>query len=282
MRAPAVPGGSRRGLASVPRAQPAPGGRPARWRHPLLAAALAAVAVAAAGVGGAGAWRHHTETRRAQLAELRTLAGSAGDAQALAALRAAAARGETAAQTALGEALWDRAEAQPLAEGRQWLQKAALGGDVRAHLLLGKAALLGVPAGSGMDPARARAHLGAAADAGDPGAAYYLGLLHRGGYGQPANPKAAAHWFTLAAQGGVPHAMFMLANAYREGDGVPLDPARALAWYEQAAEREHPESSQALAMAYRNGELGLARDERRFRSHLAEAAHALRHPALAP
>lgn len=39
---------------------------------------------------------------------------------------------------------------------------------------------------------------------------------------------------------------------------------------------------QALAMAYRDGQLGLDRDERNFRFHLVETAHALKHPALKP
>lgn len=74
----------------------------------------------------------------------------------------------------------------------------------------------------------------------------------------------------------------MLANAYREGEGVARDDARAVAWYEAAAEREHPASIQALAMAYRDGELGLSPDERNYRQHMAEAAHALKHPAINP
>jgi TPR repeat protein len=76
--------------------------------------------------------------------------------------------------------------------------------------------------------------------------------------------------------------MFLLANAYRDGEGVPRDDARAVDWYEAAAEREHPAALQALAMAYLNGELGLARDDKAYRQHMAEAAHALRHPALTP
>lgn len=86
----------------------------------------------------------------------------------------------------------------------------------------------------------------------------------------------------MAADGGVAHAMFMLANAYREGEGVARDDARAVAWYEAAAEREHPASIQALAMAYRDGGLGLPRDAAQYRQHMAETAHALKHPAINP
>ena len=244
--------------------------------------------VAAAGVAGAAAWRENSEARRVQLVECRNLAAAAQDASALAALRAAALTGEVAAQAALGEALWSRPAADTHAQAEQWLRQAAASGDARAHFLLGKAALLRSPtlttgsAAAGPDVAQAWHHLGMAAEAGNSGAAYYLGLLHRGGYGRTPDPAAAARWFTVAAEGGVPQAMFMLANAYRDGAGVARDDARAVAWYEAAAEREHPESIQAIAMAYRDGELGLDRDERNYRMHLAETAHALKHPALKP
>ncbi|MDF3838399.1 tetratricopeptide repeat protein, partial [Cupriavidus basilensis] len=199
------------------------------------------------------------------------------------ALRAAAQGGEAAAQAALGEALWPSADAALRAEGAGWLRKAAAAGDARAHFLLGKAAFQGGVGSAGAPDAEAAwRHLTLAAEAGNTGAAYYLGLLYRGGYGRAPDPAAAARWFGVAAEAGVPQAMFMLANAYREGAGVPRDEGRAVAWYEEAAEREHPESIQALAMAYRYGELGLKRDEGSFRAHLAETAHALKHPALSP
>ncbi len=261
----------------------APARRHGRQRrlHPVIAAALVAVAVAAGCVGGASAWREHASARHAQLAQWQTRAGSAGDEEALAALRQAARAGEGAAQAALGEALWASGDAAAHAEGRDWLKQAAGAGDARAHFVLGKAAFLG-DAQRTPDAEAAWHHFELAAAAGNTGAAYYLGLLHRGGYGRAPDPAAAARWFELAANAGVPQAMFMLANAYREGAGVPRDEARAVAWYEAAAEREHPESIQALAMAYRYGELGLKRDEGSFRAHLAETAHALKHPALSP
>lgn len=80
----------------------------------------------------------------------------------------------------------------------------------------------------------------------------------------------------------ISHGGLVLANAYSAGDGVARDNARALAWYQAAAEREHPAATQALAMAYRDGELGLAPDAENHRQHMAEAAHALKHPALNP
>lgn len=250
--------------------------------HPLLIATTLAVAVAAAGVAGAAAWRQRSEARHAELSEWRMLASAASDAQALARLKAAANGGEIAAMSALGEALLSRNDASGKQEGERWLRSAADAGSVRAHFLLGKGAMLGSLNAGQADLPGAWQHLTSAAEGGDVGAAYYLGLLYRGGYGRTPDTAQAVRWFTVAAEGGVAQAMFMLANAYREGAGVPRDNARAVAWYEAAAEREHPASIQALAMAYRYGELGLGRDDGNFRAHLAEAAHALKHPAINP
>lgn len=253
---------------------------PRRRTHPLFAAGLLAVTVAATGVAGGAAWRHHADARDTELARWQRMASTAGDADALARLTGAAQAGETAARAALGETLLARPGDH--AEAGRWLRLAADSGHVRAQFVLGKAALLGQLAGGKPDLPRAWTYLEAAARAGNAGAAYYMGLLCRGGHGRPADPAAAVRWLTAAADGGVAQAMFLLANAYRDGEGVGRDDARAVAWYEAAAEREHPASIQALAMAHRNGELGLPPDEDAYRQHMAEAAHALRHPALTP
>lgn len=250
--------------------------------HPLFVAATLAVAVASAGVAGAAVWRHQSDTRQAEISQWQLLATSAGDADALDRLQQGARAGETAARAALGEALMSRADVATRADGERWLRMAAESGHVRAQFLLGKAAMLGGLASGRTDLPLAWQQLDAAARGGDVGAAYYLGLLYRGGYGRTPDPASAARWFKVAADGGVAQAMFMLANAYREGEGVARDDARAVSWYEAAAEREHPASIQALAMAYRNGELGLAQDDRNYRQHMAEAAHALKHPAITP
>nr|WP_315592483.1 tetratricopeptide repeat protein [uncultured Cupriavidus sp.] len=250
--------------------------------HPSFLAAVLAVTVATAGVAGAAVWRHQSDTRQAEIAQWQLMATSAGDTAALRRLQRAAAAGETQARAALGEALLARPDAEARADGERWLRLAADSGHVRAQFLLGKAAMLGGLASGNVDLPLAWQQLEAAARAGDIGAALYLGLLLRGGYGRTADPAQAVRWFKVAADGGVAQAMFMLANAYREGEGVARDDARAVAWYEAAAEREHPASIQALAMAYRDGELGLSPDERNYRQHMAEAAHALKHPAINP
>lgn len=210
---------------------------------------------------------------------LQTLAGAGQRDDALARLRSQAEEGSTLAQRALGEVLVHYRSAGP--EAATWLEHAARSGDAEAGFELGKLFQSGAP-GLPADPIQAANWFRKAAVAGHGGAAYRLGIAHRNGSGVRRDAAEAARWFRLAADKDVPAAMFMLANAYREGDGVPLDESEALHLYEAAAELEHPESIQALAMAHRNGELGLRPDEGRHRLLIAEAAHALKHPALTP
>lgn len=238
---------------------------------------------AMAGLGGA-AWFSHA-ARTPDSAEIETLVQQAGpghDANALQRLREQSdTRGSAAAQRALAEALIARNDHEAFAEGLVWLRKAAAQDDAEANMALGKLLFLGRPELVPDYPAAYR-HFASAGAQGHPGAAYYLGLMLRSGYGVRENRAAAARWFALAAEKKSPAAMFMLANAYRDGDGVPHDEKRARELYEEAAELELPEAVQTLAMAYRNGELGLPQDEMQARHFTLETAHALKHPARVP
>jgi len=217
----------------------------------------------------------------AQIVQWQQMVSAARSEVALRALRERARADNVDAQSALGQALSQQSDPNLAAEGLAWLRRAVEAKDARAQLSLGKLELSGEKLVS-RDYAAARAHLRAAADQGEARADYYLGVMSRSGYGTPVDRAAAAHDFEVAASHGIPQAMFLLANAYREGDGVPRDEARARELYEKAGELDHPESIQALAMAYQNGELGLARDEGRFQSELAELAHAQKHPPSLP
>nr|WP_242533161.1 tetratricopeptide repeat protein [Niveibacterium umoris] len=247
--------------------------------------ALAGVALfaALAGVGGA-AWINHAARMpdAAAIAVLAQQAGAGRDAEAEQRLRQLAESSKRAAvQRELGEALLARNTPRDVADGIEWLEKAAAQDDADASMALGKLRFLGTPF-LAQDYPSAYRHFAAAGAQGHAGAAYYLGLMLRSGYGVRENRAAAARWFALAAEKNSPAAMFMLANAYREGDGVPQDEARARALYEAAAELELPEAIQTLAMAYRNGELGLPQDEMQARHFTLETAHALKHPAVVP
>ncbi|QSI78038.1 tetratricopeptide repeat protein [Niveibacterium microcysteis] len=253
--------------------------------RPGVLKALAGVALAAALAGLLGAaWTHHAARTPAPAAieALAQQAGAGRDDDALQRLRLLAAPRDAAmSQRALGEALLARNNTRDSAEGIAWLEKAASQGDADAHMALGKLQFLGSPYVERDYPSAYR-HFAAAGAQGHAGAAYYLGLMLRSGYGVRENRAAAARWFALAAAKQSPAAMFMLANAYRDGDGVPRDERRARELYEEAAELELPEAIQTLAMAYRNGELGLPKDEMQARHFSLETAHALKHPALVP
>ncbi|MES3025775.1 MAG: tetratricopeptide repeat protein [Pseudomonadota bacterium] len=121
-----------------------------------------------------------------------------------------------------------------------------------------------------------------AANAGNPGAAYYLARMTRNGMGTPSDSVQAARWFKAAAKGGVAPAMFTLSNMLRAGEGLPRDDAAAREMLEAAAELEYPEALQQLALAVAEGTLGLARDEKLAAQLMKEAAHALRHRPQEP
>lgn len=243
-----------------------------------LGAALLAATLALAGI----AWASRsapTDKLPDEPLQLLVLASAGHQDKALARLKTLAEGGSPVARRALGQALVARGT--QVQEGLDWLRQAADGGDVEADFQLGKFYQSGSP-GAPSDAAQALRHFTAAAHAGHIGAAYYLGIAWRNGYGMRADAGEAARWFQVSAAGGVPAAQFMLANAYREGDGVARNDAEAVRLYAEAAEREHPEAVQTLAMAYTNGELGLPKDPEQARHYLMETAHALKHPALKP
>lgn len=131
--------------------------------------------------------------------------------------------------------------------------------------------------------------LRAAAQAGDPGASYRLGLVHQQGLaGAPRDPRLATRYFetaaeagnswgqfrlaqmldvsgadrarslelkTAAARGGVAEAAALLGTQYREGrGGVGRDAAEAARWFTVAAENGVPEARYNLGLMYYRGE----------------------------
>jgi TPR repeat protein len=131
--------------------------------------------------------------------------------------------------------------------------------------------------------------LRAAAQAGDPAAAYRLGLVHQQGLaGAPRDPRLATRYFETAAEAGNPWAQFRLAQMYdvagtnrgrsielktaaanagvaeaaaqlgtqyREGrGGLPRDAAEAARWFTVAAENGVPQAQYNLGLMYYRGE----------------------------
>ena len=80
-----------------------------------------------------------------------------------------------------------------------------------------------------------RLELTAAAEAGDAGAQYRLGVDHFLGTHPRASDRGALYWFGHAAgQGHVP-AQLLLGQMYERGMGVASNRVKAIHWYRQAA-----------------------------------------------
>ncbi len=89
------------------------------------------------------------------------------------------------------------------------------------------------------DPARARALLTQAAEAGDTAARRDLGLVLLEGRGGPPDPDQGLAWLTRAAEDGDREAAYEAGLAYADGTLAPLDDAQAAAWFERAAAAGH-------------------------------------------
>lgn len=214
-------------------------------------------------------------TRRAAQAQ-------AGDEAATVQLRTLAYNGVQAAQPLLGKALVQRADPGAVAEGRDWLERAAAQGDALAALQLGKLWFKGA-AGLPADPARAWPWLEQAAGQGQGAAAHYLALILRNSAPQtPATQQAAAQWMRQAAEAGWADSQFLLGQMLLHGQGLRADPQEARQWFERAAEQDHPEANLQLLLSQTHGELGLQRQAGQEAERWREAAHALRHRPEAP
>lgn len=116
-----------------------------------------------------------------------------------------------------------------------------------------------------------------AAKAGDPLAAYYLGLMYKNGMAVARDARAAARWLQFAADRQMPAAMFALAKLYLSGDGVKRDEQAARHLIEKAADLEYPDAVMAMAIGLRDGSMGFERNEALSEAHMKVAAHALQH-----
>jgi localization factor PodJL len=119
------------------------------------------------------------------------------------------------------------------------------------HAAPGPAAIADrLPAAIGGTPLRI------AALAGDPLAAYEVGVRFSDGRGVPANNEEAARWFEIAAKKGIVPAQFRLGTLYEKGLGVTKDPVAARGYYRAAAEKGHAKAMHNLAVIYAEGAEG--------------------------
>jgi localization factor PodJL len=92
-----------------------------------------------------------------------------------------------------------------------------------------------------------------AAVAGDPLAAYEVGVRFSEGRGVPASNEEAARWFEIAAKKGIVPAQFRLGTLYEKGLGVKKDLIAARDLYRAAAEKGHGKAMHNLAVIYAEG-----------------------------
>lgn len=175
-------------------------------------------------------------------------------------LRAAAERGEAAAQGLLGVAYangrWGAS--RDLAEAARWYRKAATLGHAPSQCLLGDMYRTG--AGIAKDEAEAVTLYRASADLGFAPAQHYLGVMLATGQGVRKDLVEAVQWSRKAAEQGHPRAQYTMGQSYRKGEGVPKDEVEAARWYQKAADQGMPGAQYWLAHYYADGAGGLPLD----------------------
>ncbi len=96
------------------------------------------------------------------------------------------------------------------------------------------------------------ARLIASAAAGDPAAAYEVGVRLTQRLG-PAGTEQAVSWLERAAKAGVAPAQLVLGGIYEKGIGVAKDPQLARVYYLAAAQGGNPKAMHNLAVLYAQG-----------------------------
>lgn len=134
-------------------------------------------------------------------------------------------------------------------EAVRLLEVAAQDGHVPAQGILGMHYLTEFVAGWKTDPTPAAEWLGRAAEAGDPEAMLWLGLLHGELTKEPPwhDPEKAAGLLRACADKWYGPCLFSYADALRQGRGVARDLATAHAYFSLAREQGHLKAKPRLA-----------------------------------
>ena len=215
----------------------------------------------------------------ADIDRLRMHADAGRDERALRTLLQSANSGNIDAQRATGEALLNHPDPSRRNEALQWLERVATQDDLRAMFALGKAYFAG---DTTRRPDYPTAHrwLSHAHRKGSPHAAYYLGLMHKSGYGVSINMSIAMKHFQFAADQNIAEAMYELGNAH--ADSVDEDRREAMRWYLRAAALEYAPAIQEIANAYARGDSMLPQSDLQASMMLKAIEHALKHRKAAP
>ena len=109
-----------------------------------------------------------------------------------------------------------------------------------------------------------------AADQGDVGAQYTLGLIYANGRGVAQDDTEAVRWYSLAADQGDAYAQVNLGSMYYTGRGVPQNDVFAYMWFNLAASRTNDRERREVAADFRDEiAAGLTPDQRAEGQRLA-------------
>jgi uncharacterized protein len=112
-----------------------------------------------------------------------------------------------------------------------------------------------------------------AAERGNVGASYMLGLLYNCGVGVPQDYVKAREWYERAAAAGNSVAMSNIGILYYNGRGAPQDYAKAREWYEKAADAGNARAMSNIGILYYGG-YGVAQDYAKAREWYEKGAAA--------
>ena len=93
-----------------------------------------------------------------------------------------------------------------------------------------------------------------AAEQGDTGAQYNLGLMYAEGLSVTQDYKEAVKWYRLAAEQGDAGAQRNLGVMYYEGKGVTQDDKEAVKWFRLAAEQGNERAQHNLDVMHKKEE----------------------------
>jgi TPR repeat protein len=110
-----------------------------------------------------------------------------------------------------------------------------------------------------------------AADHGEPGSQYYLGVMYSNGEGVPKNGSIAADWCRKAADHGLADAQYGMGIMYANGEGVPKSISTAAEWFRKAADQDHADALLELGVLEWNGD-DYPQDRERGLEHLRRSA----------
>ena len=132
------------------------------------------------------------------------------------------------------------------------------------------------PAATGLDPNLGSEKLLAAANSGDPGAAFEIATRYAEGTRVSADLAKAAVWYAKAADGGIAVAQYRLASLYERGQGVTKDLTSAVNWYQRAADQGNINAMHNLAVLLSEGVDGVPDHDKALQWFIAAGNYGVR------